>query len=116
MTRSQNEGFHEEREIAMFKRIGILALMLSATGAVLLPTAALAQDRYCAPGYNYYQSNRDWDRDEFHERRDRRADEWRQRAYREQERREHEWRDRDYRGDRYDQYRRDAYRGSDYQR
>jgi Ni/Co efflux regulator RcnB len=116
MTRSQNEGFHKEREIAMFKRIGTLALMLSAAGAAFLPKAALAQDRYEAPRYNDYQSNRDQDRYEVREQRDRRADEWRQRVDREHERREPEWRDRNNRGDRYDRYHRDAYRGSDYQR
>ena len=81
----------------MFRRFGILALILSATGAAVLPKAAFAQDGYYAPRDNYYQVDRDGHRYEVREWRDgdknRRAEEWRERAalerYRyEQERRE----------------------------
>lgn len=58
----------------MFKRFGLLALMIGGTGAALLPAAAQAQDRYGYyrgdQGY-YVRHDRDCDR---HERR-----EWRER-------------------------------------
>lgn len=43
----------------MFKGIGIFALILSATGAALLPKAAFAQDGYYAPRDSYYDTDRD---------------------------------------------------------
>ena len=68
----------------MFRRFGILALILSATGAAVLPKAAFAQDSYHAPRDNYYQVDRDGHRYEARESRDgeqdRRAEEWRRRA------------------------------------
>jgi hypothetical protein len=76
----------------MLKRIGVFVLML-ASGAAILPTAALAQDGYYYPRDNYlYQRDRDWDRRE--------ARRWRQHEWRErraEERREHEWRERRWR-------------------
>ncbi len=101
----------------MFKRIGTFALILSATGAALLPKAALAQDGYYAPRDYYYQADRDGDRHEAREwrereRRDRRAEEWRERAARERE-----WRERNYRKNRYDRnYYRNGYYEFGYRR
>jgi len=46
----------------MFKRLGILALMLAAAGAAVLPTTAFAEDRYYSSRDNYYHSDRDRDR------------------------------------------------------
>ena len=85
-------------EIAMLKRVGVLALFLSATGAVLLPATAFAQDGYSNRRDYYYQGDRDRDRHEAREwrereRRERRAEEQRDRAWRRQEWREHEWRE-----------------------
>jgi len=103
----------------MFKKMKVFALLFSATGAALLPHAAMAQDGYYAPRDNYYyQADRRADRREAREwreqeRRDRRAEEWRERAIRRDERRyrDDRWRDpytRDYRSN--------AYFGFDYQR
>lgn len=116
----------------MFRRVGTFALILSAAGAALLPKAAFAQDGYYVPRGSYYQSDRDGARygareSRERERRDRGAEEWRERAAREREWREHEWRQREWREhewreryhrrDRYDrEYRGDAYFGSDYPR
>ena len=73
----------------MFKRVGALALLLSAA-AVFAPTVASAQEgydgRYAAKGY--YQ-DRGYDRD-YDRGRDRHQ--WREREWREHERRE--WRER----------------------
>ncbi len=103
----------------MFKKTKVLALLLCAAGAALVPHAAFAQDGYYAPRDNYYyQSDRRADRHEAREwreqeRRDRRAEEWRERAIRRDERRyrDDRWRD-PYRGD----YRSNAYFGFDYRR
>lgn len=85
----------------MFKRVGVLALMLSAAGAVFAPAAAFAQDRY-GNGYGSYggdrsyysQRDRDWNRDQRHEwreheRMERLRAERREAEWREHERREH---------------------------
>jgi hypothetical protein len=80
----------------MFKRFGILALMLSATGVAVLPKAAFAQDGYYAPRDNYHQVDRD-----RHE-----AREWRERGRQAEEWRECAARD----------HRPDAYFGSDHRR
>jgi hypothetical protein len=88
----------------MLKKFGILALILSA-GAAILPTAALAQDRYYYPRDNYsYRRDRDWDRREArrwreHEWRERRAEEWRERQWRERN-----WRERERWEHRFDRY------------
>jgi hypothetical protein len=110
----QEEKKHfQERGTVMLKRIGMLALMLSATGVALIPKVAFAQDGYYARGDNYYRSDRKADRHENREwrgreRRDRRAEEWREHAARDREWRGHDhWAD-PYRHD----YRRDDYCGS----
>jgi hypothetical protein len=112
MIRKQKDDASKPGEVTMFKRIGIFALILSATGAALLPKAVFAQDGYYVPRDNYYQADRNGDRHEMREwrereRRDRRAEEWRERVARERD-----WRERDRRsnyGDR--DYHRDAYSG-----
>jgi hypothetical protein len=77
--------------------MGMLALMLSATGLALLPKAASAQDGYYTRGNSYYRSDRKADRHEMHEwrereRRDRHAEERRDRAVRDREwRRQDHW-------------------------
>ena len=63
----------------MFKRVGILALVLSAGMTVLQPATANAADWHDRDGYHEHRENRDWNR-----RRDRDHD-WRR----------HEWRDHD---------------------
>jgi hypothetical protein len=78
----------------MLKRIGTIALMLSALGAAALPQVALAQDGYYGRRDPHYdRRDRDWSRYQKrewreNERRERRADAWRR-----QEWREHEWRE-----------------------
>jgi hypothetical protein len=42
----------------MFKRIGLFALTLVATGAALLPNSAFAQEQYYASRDSYYHSDR----------------------------------------------------------
>jgi hypothetical protein len=85
----------------MFKRLGLLALMLAGTGAAVLPTAALAEEQYNASRDSYYHSDCDGDRHEVREIRDHGRDEWQEHETRDR-RDGDKWRDRDYRGDRYD--------------
>jgi hypothetical protein len=100
----------EKGEIAMWKRVGLLALCLSTLGSAVLPVPALAQDGY----YRRYddRNNRYFDR---HDRRDwqnRRWDrDWREREWREQRWREREWRRQQFRQQRHWdwRYRRDPY-------
>jgi hypothetical protein len=92
----------------MYKRLGVLTLMLAAAASIL-PQPALAQGGYYGPQNGYYQSDREWDRGgegqwgdrnwqgrgwRDGDRRDRRAEEWREREWRRREWREHEWRER----------------------
>jgi hypothetical protein len=103
----------QKRGTVMLRRIGMLALMLSATGIALIPKVASAQDGYYARRDNHYQSDRKADRHEMRERRererrDRRSEEWREHAARDRE-----WRGHDHRADPYRyNYRRDPYCGS----
>jgi hypothetical protein len=83
----------------MFKRLGTLALMLSAPGTAVLPTAAFAEDRCHANRDSYYHSDRDRDRRETRQ--------WKERERRGEEWRANERRVRDLRLYRYD---RDSYR------
>ena len=84
----------------MFKRTGILALLLSSMGAALVPQAAQAQDRsyYYGQNYPYFDHrDRDWARQRMRDRRerdrwercteDRRERQWRRYQWREQQRR-----------------------------
>ncbi len=74
----------------MLKRVGVLALMLAGSVAVLQPTAAFAQDRYDRGAYHYSgerqqnfrqdRDNRDWNR------RGDRDSRWRQNEWRENQR------------------------------
>lgn len=87
----------------MLKRIGVLALLLSAAGIAVTPKVVFAQDGYYGPrnDYSYYGRDReDRHRDrEWREpeRRERRAEEWREHAWRDRDGRRDEWRDRDWR-------------------
>ncbi len=73
----------------MFRRVGVLALMLSAGMAVLQPTAAKAEDWHDRDNHHDRRDRRDWDR---HRDRDR---DWRRNEWREREQWENR-RDRDY--------------------
>jgi hypothetical protein len=74
----------------MLKRVGVLALLLSAAGAAFAPAPALAQDRYGYYGRErvaYRDSRRDCDRREHrawvqHERQEQRVAESRDRERR----------------------------------
>jgi hypothetical protein len=82
----------------MFKRVGVLAMILAGSLAVLQPSVAQARER---DDYRYndrHEDRRDWNRREF---RDRRED----RNYRAHEWRERErWQRRDYRNNYYSPY------------
>jgi hypothetical protein len=65
-------------EVAMFKRVGMLALVLSAGMAVSQPATAKAADWHSRDGYHQRRENRDWNRDRNRDR-DRRRHEWRDR-------------------------------------
>ena len=97
----------------MFKKAlqkaGVLALMVSAIGAVVVPATAFAQDGYRngyygdRDGYSY-GGDRDRDRHERHEWREqeRREQEWRRNDWRANEWRANEWREHERREHRYD--------------
>ncbi len=92
----------------MFKRIGLLALMLSSIGVSIAPKVAFAQDGYYGSRGYYYQNDRGYDRHREHEwreheRRERREEERRERDWRRNEWRAQEWREQA----RHDRYRRD---------
>ncbi len=74
----------------MLKRVGVLALMLSASAAFLQPTAAFAQERFGRGGYHYSGERRDGSRRDWDRREDRR--EWREHEWREHERWENQYR------------------------
>jgi len=106
------ETLPRKEATVMLRRIGMLALMLSATGVALMPKVASAQEGYYALGDNHYRSDRRADRLERkewrgRERSDRRSEEWRERAARDRG-----WRGNEHWTDsyRYD-YRRDPYCG-----
>lgn len=75
----------------MLKRIGLFSLLLFATSAAVLPTAAHAQDGYYGNRNSYRSEDRRW-RDGDDRRYDRKERERREHEWREHERREHEWR------------------------
>ena len=77
----------------MLKRVGLLAVILSAATAVT-PLTAFAQDGYYRHRDNYYQGDRAEDRHERREWREHERNELREREWREHERRE-EWRERE---------------------
>jgi hypothetical protein len=89
------------KESAMFKKTGLLALIISAA-TVILPSAAFAQNAYYRDGgYNYYgdrHEQREWKERE----RERRRAEERERRWREHARREHERQERERREYRFD--------------
>ena len=71
----------------MFKRVGILALVLSAGMAVMEPAVAKAADWHDRDGH--HDRDRRWNRGDRHERnrdRDWRRDEWREHRWRENRR------------------------------
>jgi hypothetical protein len=93
------------KEGEMFKRVGVLALMVCGGAALLHPTAAMAQDYrgWNGHGQRYYDEGRSYrDGERFreshrerewreHERREWRERAWREREWREHERRENGW-------------------------
>ena len=85
----------------MFKKAGLMALVLMAGGLFVKPTAASAQERYDHGRYSYGDSRGYGFRDDGYyrnERREWRNDERRARELREREWREHErWERREYR-------------------
>jgi len=83
------------RRFQMFKRVGVLAMILAGSLAVLQPSVAQARDRDDYRHSDRREYRRDWDRRDYRERRDYRDHEWRERE---------RWERRDYRNNYYSPY------------
>jgi hypothetical protein len=82
----------------MFKRVGVLAMILAGSLAVLQPSVAQARERDDYRYHDRHEDRRDWNRREFRDRQDDRnyrAHEWRERE---------RWERRDYRNNYYSPY------------